>query len=139
MYKQPTLTKWWNYHIFEKIFYCYFKYTGRHFLGCVLFVACCQGYLRNQEGIKIELQKKVHKKNCMRDITFLAARPPSYVTFYCFFRLLPPPFQVTCFLNGPYKDSCYKRYSVWWYLEWTDENTKISKISCHLILAGWNI
>ena len=41
----------------------------------------------------------------MSDITFFNAHPPFYVTFYCFLRLLPLPFQVTLFLNGPYKDS----------------------------------
>ena len=37
---------------------------------------------------KIELQKKVHRKIFVRDITFLAARPP-YAIFCRFFRLLP--------------------------------------------------
>ena len=59
----------------------------------------------NQEGIKIELQKKVHRGICVRHITFFTARAPFYVTFYAFLRLLPPPFQVTNLLNGPYKDS----------------------------------
>ena len=67
--------------------------------------------MRNLEGIKIELQKKVHRRICVRDITFLTARPPFYVTF-C--RLLPPPSQVTYLLNGPYKDTkyCYGWYTV---------------------------
>ena len=43
--------------------------------------------MRNQEE-KIELQKKVHRRICLRDITLLAARPPSYVIFLSFFRLL---------------------------------------------------
>ena len=37
---------------------------------------------------KNELQKKVHRRICMRDINFLAARPPSYAISCCFFRLL---------------------------------------------------
>ena len=41
LYKQPRLTKWWNSEIFVQIFYSYFRYTGRYFLGCVLFDACC--------------------------------------------------------------------------------------------------
>ena len=53
------------------------------------------------KGIKIELQKKVHRKICVRDITFLTARLPFYVIFCCFFCLLPPPSQVTYLLNGP--------------------------------------
>ena len=41
----------------------------------------------NQEG-KIELRKKVHRRICVRDITFLTARPPFYVIFCCFLCLL---------------------------------------------------
>ena len=55
---------------------------------------CCllwyyQRFTRIQEE-KIELQKKENRKICVRDITFFAARPLSYVTFCCFFRLLSP-------------------------------------------------
>ena len=61
--------------------------------------------MRNQEG-KIELQKKVHRRICMRDIAFLAARPPSYVPFFvAFFCLLAPSSQVQYLLRGPYKDA----------------------------------
>ena len=31
--------------------------------------------MRNQEGIKIELEKKVQRRTCVRDITFLTGRP----------------------------------------------------------------
>ena len=55
----------------------------------------------NQEGIKTELQKKVHTRICMRDITFLTARLSFYVIFCCFLRLLFPPSQLTYVLNGP--------------------------------------
>ena len=93
--------------------------------------------MRNQVGIKIELQKKVHRRICVRIITFLTARPPFYVTFCCFLPLLLPPSQVTYLLHGPYKDTwyCYGLYSVRWYHEWTVENMKIF---CNLILAGWH-
>ena len=43
--------------------------------------------MRIQEE-KTELQKKVRRSICVRDITFLATRPPFYVIFCCFFRLL---------------------------------------------------
>ena len=91
VYKQTTLTKQWNYNIFVQILYNYFRYTGRLFLGCAVFVACCNiiSFMRNQEGIKIELQKKVHRRICVRDITFLTARSPFYVIFCCFLHLLP--------------------------------------------------
>ena len=47
---------------------------------------------------KDELQKKVHRRTCVKDITFLTARLPFYVIFCCFLRLLPS--QVTSLLNG---------------------------------------
>ena len=50
-----------------------------------------QGFIRNQEG-KIELRKIIHRGICVRDITFLTARPPFYAIFCCFLCLLTPPF-----------------------------------------------
>ena len=41
----------------------------------------------------------------MRGITFLATRPPSFVIFYRFFCLFPPPSRVTYWLNGSYKET----------------------------------
>ena len=45
-----------------------------------------QNFMRNQEG-KIELQKKVHRRICVKDITFLTARSSFYVflLFVAFF------------------------------------------------------
>ena len=51
-----------------------------------LLVACCNIIRASYEG-KTELHKKVHTRICMRDITFLAARPPTYVIFCRFFLL----------------------------------------------------
>ena len=49
-------------------------------------------------------RKKVHRRLCVRDITFLTARSP-----FCHFLLLslstPFPSQVTHLLNRPYKDA----------------------------------
>ena len=59
--------------------------------------------MRNQEGINIELQKNVHRRICVRDITILTAHPPLYVIFYCFLSLLPFSSQLTYLLNGPIK------------------------------------
>ena len=50
--------------------------------------------MRSQEEIKIELQKKVHRRICMRAITFLTAHPPFYVIFCCLLYLLPFPSNV---------------------------------------------
>ena len=46
--------------------------------------------MRKQKG-KIELQKKVHRSICVRDITFLTARSPFYV-FLLLFLSTPSPF-----------------------------------------------
>ena len=59
--------------------------------------------MKNQEGIKIELQKEVHKRISVRDITFLNARPSFYVIFIAFFVYFHS--QVTYLLNGPYQDT----------------------------------
>ena len=45
--------------------------------------------MRIQEE-KIELQKEVHRRICFSDIVFLIARPPSYVIFCRFSRVLCP-------------------------------------------------
>ena len=59
--------------------------------------------MRNEEGIKIQLQKKVQRKICVRGITFLTARAPFYVIFLALF--VSYLFQVTYLLNGPNKDN----------------------------------
>ena len=79
---------------FVQILYSYFKYTRRLFLGSALFVSGCnfyQSFMRNKEGIKVELQKKAHKGIFVRNITFLTACPPFYFSFCCFLRLLSCP------------------------------------------------
>ena len=84
------------------------------FLLDVLFLLLqhYHSFMRNEEGIKIELQKKVHRRICVRDITFLTARLPFYIISCCLIRLLPS--QETYLLNGPNKDTyCYGWYSVW--------------------------
>ena len=43
--------------------------------------------MRNQKE-KVESQKKIHKGICVRDMTFMAARSHSYISFCRFFRLL---------------------------------------------------
>ena len=88
--------------------------------------------MRNQEAMKIQLQKKVHKRICVKDIPFLATRPPFHYVICCFLCLLLSPFQRTCLLNSAYKDTSYGWYSLSRYHEWTVENMKIS---CNLKLA----
>ena len=105
IYRQPTLTMQWNFTIFAQILYSYFRYTGRLFLGCAFFIACCnyQNFVRNQEG-KNELQKKVHRRICVRNITFLTVHSPFNVFLLLSLYILPPPSQVTPLQNDPYKD-----------------------------------
>ena len=81
------------------------------------------------------VQKKVHRRICVRDINFFNCTTSFLCHFCCFF---PAPSQVTQLLNRLYKDTkyCYGWYSVWWYHKWTVENMKIS---CNLILADWNL
>ena len=54
---------------------------------------CCNihSFMRNKETTKTELQKKAHKRICVRHFTFLIACPPFYVIFCCLLRLLPFP------------------------------------------------
>ena len=54
---------------------------------------------------KIELQKTVYRRICVRNITFLIVRPPFYDISCYFLCLLPPPSQVTYLLNCSYKDA----------------------------------
>ena len=60
--------------------------------------------MRNQKIIKIELQKKDHRRTCVKEITFSATRLLFYVSFCCFLRLLPLPSQVMYLLNGSIHD-----------------------------------
>ena len=46
-------------------------------------------FLKIQEK-KIKSNKKVHRRISVREVTFLAARPHSYIIFCRFLRLLPP-------------------------------------------------
>ena len=77
----------WNYNIFVGILYSYLRYTDRFLIGAWM------SFMKNQEK-KIGLHKRVHRRICVRDITFLAAHPPSYVMFCRFF---------------VYSDSCINR------------------------------
>ena len=74
----------------------------------LLLAVILSGFHEKLRRNKIELQKKVHGRICVRDIIFLTAGPPFYVlTFYCFLRLLRPHSQVAYLLNGPYKYTKY--------------------------------
>ena len=130
MYKQPTLTKQWKYNIFVQILYSHFRYPGRLLLGCaLLLLAVMLSQLHVRPRRKVWVSEKIYRKICGRGINFLTALLPFYLILCCFLCLLLSSSQVTYLLNGPY-GWC----SVWWYHEWKVEHMKIS---CNLIVAGW--
>ena len=71
------------------------------FLSLALILS---GLHEKPEGIKIEWQKKVHRRIYVSNDTFLTARPLFSATFSGFLHLLLPPSQVSYFLNVSYKD-----------------------------------
>ena len=70
----------------------------------LLLAVVLSDFMRNQEGIKFELQRKVHGRICERKTTFLIASTPFYDIFCYLLYLLRSPSQVMYLLNGPHKD-----------------------------------
>ena len=71
-----------------QVLYNYFRYNGKIFRGCAIFVARCyiiRAFMRNQDGMKTELQRKVKRRICVRDITTSTTCTTS---FLCHFFLL---------------------------------------------------
>ena len=58
MYKQPMLTRKWNYNIFVQILHSSVRYTAQYH-SCSLWY--CQSFTRNQEG-KMDSQKSVCRR-----------------------------------------------------------------------------
>ena len=88
-YKQHTLTKWWNYNILYKFPIVLSDTLVSSFLDVLpLLLAVILSGLLDQKEIKIELQKKIHRKICVRDITFFDYSHYLHVkifqTFYVF-------------------------------------------------------
>ena len=76
--------------------------------------SCCspqyyQSFMWNQEGM-IELQKKVHRRICMRNIFFLATRPSTYVIFSRFVRLLSPFFLFQFYVETSFQHLWWNEY-----------------------------
>ena len=87
---------------------------GGSFLDALflLFAVYYQSFMGNQEGIKIQLQKILHRRICVRDITtFMTAHLPFYA-ICCFFCGFPFTTQVTDLLIDLHKDA---QYSYGWY------------------------
>ena len=98
-----------------QILHSHRRYTGSLFLGCALFVAgwnIIRALWETNKELRLNYKKKVQRRICVSDITFMTARAPFYVIFITFFVYFPS--QVTYLLNGPNKDTwyCYRWYSV---------------------------
>ena len=75
MYKQPILRKQWNYNSFVQTLHSYLRYTDR-LLMCFLVALCyIIRVLSKTKKERLNYSKKVRRRICIRDITFLAAHP----------------------------------------------------------------
>ena len=84
-----------------QILYSYFRYTGRLFLGCALFVARCNTIRTSWETKKERLSyRKKYIEEFVWGISLFWLHALS-MSFCCFLCLLPPTFQVTWLRNGP--------------------------------------
>ena len=109
-------------------------------LFLLLAVILSHRFMTNQEG-KIELQKKVHRRICVKDITCLTARSP----FYVFLLLSSSPHSLwrTCGM-APIKIYIYTYLLLWvvfcvmisWVNCWKHER-RYENISYNLILHGF--
>ena len=106
VYKQPTLTKQWNYNIFVQILYSYFRYADRLFLGYTLFFARCN-IIRALWETKKE-QRLSCRKNYIGEFVWETSlfwlRALSSMSFFVAFFVCSPS-QMTYLLNGPNKDA----------------------------------
>ena len=105
VYKQSTLTKWWNYDMFVQIWYTYFRYTGRLFLGCCRKIVT--GLWETKKEKRLSYRRKYTEEfvwgtslfwlHALLSISFFVA------LFVYYF------FQLTYLLDGPTKDTyCYE-------------------------------
>ena len=106
IYKQPTFTKQWSFNIFVQILYSYFRYTGRLFLGCALFVAGCNTIRTSWETKKERLSyRKKYIKEFVWGISFFWIHALLSMSLSCFLCLLPLPSQAMQLWNGSYEDT----------------------------------
>ena len=82
------------------------------FLLLAVILSELHDFMRNQKR-KIELQRKVHRSICMRDITFLTARSPFYAFLLLSFST-PSPFPSDTFAKWLLQRYiyCYEWHSV---------------------------
>ena len=97
---------WQSSGIFAQILYSYFRHTGRLFLGCALFVACCNTIRTSWETKKERLSyRKKYIEVFVWGISLFWLHALHSMSFCCFLCLLPLPSQVTHLRNGCYKDT----------------------------------
>ena len=113
-------------------FYCYFRYTGRIFLGYVLFVAhrnIIRALWETKKGTKIELQKKYMEEFVWgHHLFWLQALLCHYMLLYS---SSPLPKWRTCWM-APIKIYNIAMVGILC-------NVENMKVSCNLILAGWHL
>ena len=111
--------------------YIYIIHICSLFLGCAVCVARYNiiSFLRNQEGIKTELQIKVHRRFFVRGITFLTT-VLLFVSFFVAFFVYYPSKRWT-YLMAPIKIHNIIIRGIWC-------NVEDMKISCNVILVGWH-
>ena len=128
IYKQPTLTKQWNFNIFVQILYSYFRYTVRLILGYALFVACFNTIRTSWETRKERLS---YRKKCIEEsvwgISLFWLHALLSMPFCCFLRLyaLSLPKWHACGMAAINIHILLWVYSVWWYHKQTVKNMKI--------------
>ena len=142
------MTKWWNYNILVQIVYSHLWYTGRHFLGCALFDACCnvtRATWETKKESRLSYRKKYIEEFVWGTSLFSLHALLSMSLFMLFFVYsLPLSKWRTCWMvpikiHNIAMEGILMISWAWWYHEWTVQNTKISTISCILILAGCHL
>ena len=82
-----------DYNIFVQILYSYFRYTGRIFLGCALFVAHCsiiRASWKTKKEWRLSYRKKYIEEPVRGKSLFWLHVLLSVLSFATFFVLLPP-------------------------------------------------
>ena len=102
MYKQPTLTKQWNYNIFVQI-YIYFRYTAKFFLGCAfLMLTWVLSELHEKPRREVWVTEKVHGR-IYEGHHFFDSMPSFLCHFLFLFLSTPSPLPSDILAEWPLK------------------------------------
>ena len=83
-YKNPIMTKQWNYNILVKISYGHLRYTDRPLDTFSLLLSVILSELHEELRRKDRVIKNIYRRICVRNTTFLAARPRPMSFFVAF-------------------------------------------------------